>query len=69
MERYSNSHFREICEEYIHNQKYREILIERYCNDLTYEELSEKADMSVSQVKRICYRYGMEVFRIMEKQN
>ena len=49
-------------------RKYREILIERYCNDLTYEELSEKADMSVSQVKRICYRYGMEVFRIMGKQ-
>lgn len=67
MERYSNSRFREICAEYIHNERYRKILARRYCDDLTYEQLAEETDMSVSQIKRICGKYGTEVFRIMEK--
>ena len=67
MEQYSNHRFREICEDYIHNEKYRFILIRKYCDDITFENLAEEVNLSVSQVKRIVYKYGMEVFRIMEK--
>lgn len=35
----------------------RKLLILRWCDGLTYEELAEKMDMSVSQVKKITYDY------------
>lgn len=35
----------------------RKLLILRWCEGLTYEELAEKMDMSVSQVKKITYDY------------
>lgn len=33
----------------------RKLLILRWCDGLTYEELAEEMDMSVSQVKKITY--------------
>lgn len=35
----------------------RRLLILRWCEGLTYEELAEEMDMSVSQVKKITYDY------------
>lgn len=35
----------------------RKLLILRWCDGLTYEELAEEMDMSVSQVKKITYDY------------
>lgn len=35
----------------------RRLLILRWCDGLTYEELAEEMDMSVSQVKKITYDY------------
>lgn len=35
----------------------RRLLILRWCDGLTYEELAEELDMSVSQVKKITYDY------------
>ena len=35
----------------------RKLLILRWCEGLTFEELAEEMDMSVSQVKKITYDY------------
>lgn len=35
----------------------RKLLILRWCEGLTFEELAEEMDMSVSQVKKITYGY------------
>ena len=67
MEQWTNSRFREITEEYIHSERDRHLLIRKYCDDRTMEQISEEFDLSVSQVKRIIYRGADIVFRIMER--
>lgn len=50
---YSNSEFIDWANEYIHSERDREILIERFVNGLTFSELSDKFYLSERQVKRI----------------
>ena len=50
----------EIVNEYVIGfkaKRNRRLLILRWCEGLTYEELAEELDMSVSQVKKITYDY------------
>lgn len=50
----------EIVNEYVVGfkaKRNRRLLILRWCDGLTYEELAEELDMSVSQVKKITYDY------------
>ncbi|MBP5725980.1 MAG: sigma-70 family RNA polymerase sigma factor [Clostridia bacterium] len=63
--RYSNFRFREIAEEYIHSDRDRRILIEKFCNKKTIEQIAERFELSVSQVKRVIVRDGETVFGIM----
>ena len=67
MEQWTNSHFREITEEYIHDERNRRLLIRRFCDNRTVEQISEEFDLSVSQVKRIIYKGGQTVFKMMER--
>ena len=64
---YSNVRFREIVEEFIHSERDRKILIEKYCNKKTIEQTAEIFELSVTQVKRIITRDGEIVFSIMAK--
>ena len=43
------------------------LLIMFYVEDLTQEEIAEKLNVSVSKIKRECKRYGIHLFRILEK--
>ena len=63
--RYSNSRLREIIEDYIHSERDRRILTEKYCNHKTMEQIAEIFELSVSQVKRIITRDGQIIFGIM----
>ena len=45
----------------------RQILILFYVEDKTQEEIEEILHVSVSKVKRECKRYGIPIFRMMEK--
>ena len=56
MKDYSNSQFIEIVNEYIHSERDRSILIDRYVNGLLFKELEDKYGLSERQVKRICYK-------------
>ena len=63
--RYSNFRFREIVLDYIHSDRDRKILIDKFCNNRTMEQIAEIYSLSVSQVKRIIVRDGGIVFGIM----
>ena len=58
----TNSRIREVISEYIHSEKVRGILIDRYVNGYTYERIAEIHDMSTVQIKRIVYKNEMNVF-------
>lgn len=60
---YTNSRVREIINEYIHDARGREIMTDRLVNNITIERLSEKYDLSVSQIKRIIQKNSREIFR------
>lgn len=67
MKQYSNSRLREIVEEYIHSERDRKILIRKYCDSRTIEQLAEEYELSVSQIKRIIYKHSITIFSIMDR--
>ena len=67
MKQYSNSRLREIVGEYIHSERDRKILIRKYCDSRTIEQLAEEYELSVSQIKRIIYKHSITIFSIMER--
>jgi DNA-directed RNA polymerase specialized sigma24 family protein len=64
LESLKNSEISACINEYVRNERNREILKQRLLNGATYERLAERFDLSVSQIKRIVYR---EQERIFEK--
>ena len=62
-----NSSIIEAACEYVKGEKNREIILDRYIELLTFEQLAEKYDLSVSTVKRIVYKYGDKVLIEAEK--
>lgn len=57
---YTNSQILALIREYIHSDRDRRVLCDRLINGITMEKLSEKHELSVSQVKRIVRR-NMEI--------
>ena len=53
MKEYTNSQIAALIDEYIHSQRDREILKDRFINGLTFSELSGKYYLSERQIKRI----------------
>ena len=54
-------------EEYIHSERDRKILIRKYCDSRTIEQLAEEYELSVSQIKRIIYKHSITIFSIMDR--
>ena len=65
---FSSYRFRDLVDEYVQGDINKQILILFYVEDLTQEEIVEKLNVSVSKVKRECKRYGMPIFRMLEKE-
>ena len=65
-ELFSNYRFRELVDEFVQGELNRQILILFYVEDMTQEEIEENLHTSVSTVKRVCKKYGMQIFRIMD---
>lgn len=59
----TNSRIKEVVTEYIHSERDRGILIDRYVNGYTFERIAEIHDMSTVQIKRIIYKNEMTVFK------
>lgn len=62
-ENITNSEIDHLINEYIHNQKYREVLHYRLVDGLTYEKIADKMDMSVRQIKNIVYKTEAKLFK------
>lgn len=54
---YKNSDMCAAIEEYVHNQRHRELLRLRFCEGLTYEEIAEAVSFSPQHVRYICKQY------------
>ena len=65
-EMFSNYRFRDLVDEYVQGELNRQILIMFYVEDMTQEEIEEKLHTSVSTVKRVCKKYGIPIFRMMD---
>ena len=59
----SRSEMRMAIDEWIFNERDREILKLRLLDGLTYERIAERMDMSDRQIKRIVYRTEDILFR------
>ena len=63
MRDYSRTELTQAIDEWILNQKHRDILKSRLIDGYTFERLSEMYDMSPRQIKRIVYKAQETLFR------
>lgn len=54
---YSNDDFCEFVKQYCHNKKHRDILIDRYCEGMTFSELAEKYNYPERSIKSLVYKH------------
>lgn len=59
----TNSQISSVISEYIHSERDRGILLDRYVNGYTFERIAEIHDMSTVQIKRIVYKNETTVFK------
>ena len=64
---YSNFRLREIVEEYIHSERDRQVLIEKYCNKKTIGQLADQFYLSETSIKNIISKGSEIIFTIMAK--
>ena len=64
---YSNSRLREIVEDYIHSERDRQVLIEKYCNKKTITQLADMFYLSETSIKNIISDGALIIFTIMAK--
>lgn len=62
-----NSLINEMVEEYVKGERNRHILKDRLINQMCYEPLAEKYDVSVPTIKRIIYKYEYVVLNEARK--
>lgn len=60
---YTNSGMILLINEYFHSERDRKILKRRLIDGLTYENLAEEFDLSVTQIKRIVYKGEDIIFK------
>lgn len=63
MREYSNSKIAKAIEEWIPNERNRNILKRRLIDGICYEPLAEEFDLSVRQIKNIVYKNQEKLFR------
>lgn len=58
---YTNSGITFVINEYVHSARDRSLLLMRYVDGMTYEQIAEKLDLSVRQVQNIHYKFQQKV--------
>ena len=61
---YTNSQIAALIDEYIHSERDRKILKDRYINGICFEHLAEKYELSVRQTKNIIYQYDKILMKL-----
>ena len=54
---YKNTDMCNVINEYVRNQRYRDLLRLRFCDGVTYEQIAEQVHYSPQHVKYICKTY------------
>lgn len=57
------SEWEHIIDEWIFNERYRDILKRRLLDGVTFEKLAEEFDMSVQQIKSIVYKTQNKIIK------
>ena len=63
---YSNHDFCEFVNQYCHNKKHREILIDRYCEGLTFAEIADKCNYPERHIKTIIYKHDDLIIKFVK---
>ena len=63
MRDYTNSEICAVIDEYIHNERDRQILKRRLVDGVCYEPLADEFGLSVQRVKTIVYKAQDKIFR------
>lgn len=53
---YTNSKISELIDEYVHNERDRQIMKRRFIDGVVFEKLAEEFDLSTQRVKAIVYK-------------
>lgn len=62
----TNSQIKAVIDEYIHSERDREILKRRFVDGICFEPLAEEFDISVVQAKRIVYKQGDKILKLLD---
>ncbi len=62
----SNSEIADLIDDWIHNERDRNIMKRRLIDGICFEPLAEEFDLSVRQVKNIVYKNEIKVFKHMK---
>ena len=65
IEHITNSQIKDAIDDYVHSERDRGILFDRYVNGYTFERISEKYDMSTVQTKRIVYKQSEILSKVL----
>ena len=58
-----NCDIKYVIDEYIHSERDRAVLLDKFINNPSFEKLGERHDLSEVQVKRIVYKYADDVYK------
>lgn len=59
---YKNSDIKAVIADYVHSQRDRDVLLSRYVDGYTYEQIAELYDLSTRQIKNIIYKHEVIIF-------
>ena len=62
---YTNSQISSLIDEHIHHALHRQMLKDRLIDGMTYEQIAEKHDMSVRQIKNIIYKSTDKILKYL----
>ena len=60
---FPREYWEKLIDQWIFNEKHRNILKRRLLDGIKYEDLAEEFDMSVRQIKEIVYRQSEKLFK------
>ena len=63
MKEYTNSQIITIIDDYVHNERDREILKRRFVDGICYEGLAYEFNLSVQRIKAIVYKQQEKIFK------
>lgn len=65
---YTNSGIIAAIDEYVHSERDRAILRDRFVNGLTFEQLAERHDVSTRTIKNVIYKHEYIILKYAKRE-